>query len=237
MQTLKLDQDSTVAEWVVDQPRRSRVFEELGIDYCCGGGKPLAEACRDKGLVTETVIESLLRQPAGEDQCNWADASLTELANHIEATHHAYLRSEIPHLSGLTAKVAEVHGPRHAELADVVNVFAGLTAELEAHMMKEEQILFPLIRELERAAARPTFHCGSIANPIRVMEYEHDQAGDALARLRQLTNGYACPPDACNSWRAMCDGLRRFEADLHEHIHKENNILFPRAMQLEGSLG
>jgi regulator of cell morphogenesis and NO signaling len=236
MQTLKLDQDSTVGEWVADRPHRSRVFEELGIDYCCGGKTSLAEACREKGLDRETVIESLLRENSGEDQRNWANASLTELADHIEATHHAYLRSEMPQLSGLTAKVAQVHGPRHAELAEVVTVFAGLAAELDAHMVKEEQILFPMIRQLERADGRPASHCGSIANPIRVMEYEHDQAGNALAHLHQLTNGYSCPPDACNSWRAMCDGLRRFEADLHEHIHKENNILFPRAMQLESGL-
>ncbi len=237
MQTIKLDQDSTVGEWVVDNPSRSRVFEGLGIDYCCGGKTPLAEACREKGLVTETVIESLVRGAADDNQVNWANAPLSDLADHIEATHHAYLRSEMPRLLGLTAKVAAVHGPRHAELAEVAAVFAGLAAELDAHMAKEEQILFPMIRDLEHASGRPVFHCGTIANPIRVMEYEHAGAGDALARLQQLTNGYSCPPDGCNTWRALCDGLRQFEADLHEHIHKENNILFPRALQAESELG
>lgn len=236
MQTLKPDQDSTVGEWVVDRPSRSRVFEKLGIDYCCGGKRPLIDACNEKGLVTESIIETLLREETSDDQRNWADASLTELVDHIEETHHAYLRSEMPRLISLTEKVAQVHGPQHAELADVARIFANLAAELGSHMAKEEQVLFPMIRELEQASSRPTFHCGSIANPIQMMEYEHDGAGDALAHLRQFTNDYSCPPDGCNTWRAMCDGLRQFEADLHQHIHKENNILFPRAVRLERSM-
>ncbi len=236
MRTLKLSPSNTVGEWVVDRPSRSRVFETLGIDYCCGGKRPLTDACGDKGLATDEVVEALLQEDAPQDSRDWSAAALTDLCDHIEATHHAYLRTEIPRLSALTAKVGQVHGPKHPEMVEVARIFSSLGDELTSHMAKEEQVLFPMIRELDQASSRPVFHCGSIANPIRMMEYEHDGAGDGLAQLRRLTNDYTCPPDGCNTWRAMCDGLQQFEADLHQHIHKENNILFPRSLQLESSL-
>jgi regulator of cell morphogenesis and NO signaling len=231
---------NTVGEWVVDRPARSRIFERLGIDYCCGGKRPLREATEERGLDTAAVIAELLRPDAVDasaaDATDWTRRPLAELIEHIVGTHHAYLQSELPRLLRIVEKVAEVHGPRHEELLEVARIFGDLKEELDAHLMKEEQVLFPMIRELETAATRPSFHCGSVGNPIRVMEYEHDGAGDALGRLRELTAGYACPPDGCNTWRAMCDGLRQLEADLHQHIHKENNILFPRAVQVEGRL-
>lgn len=238
MQTLKLDSNSTVGEWVVDRPSRSRLFEKLGIDYCCGGKQPLAQACEAKGLDTEKVIEALIREGevADPSQPDWSQAPLSELCDHIVATHHAYLNTELPRLQAIVTKVASVHGERHPEMADVRGVFENLKAELESHMDKEEQVLFPMVRQLERATERPTFHCGSLANPIRVMEHEHDGAGNALAALRQLTKDYSTPEDACNTWRAMADGLRQLEEDLHIHIHKENNILFPRALRVEESL-
>lgn len=233
MQNLQLDQNSTVGSWVVDRPSRSRIFEALEIDYCCGGKRPLAEVCREKGLETEKVIESLQHEGTRGGLHDWNQATLTELCDHIEATHHAFLRTEMPRLLGLTRKIADVHGPNHPELAEVADTFASIVEELGSHMAKEEQVLFPMIRQLEHASSRPAFHCGSLANPIRVMEYEHDSAGGGLARLRQLTRDYACPDDACNTWRATCDGLHQFEKDLHQHIHKENNILFPRAIEME----
>ncbi|HOA72060.1 MAG TPA: iron-sulfur cluster repair di-iron protein [Phycisphaerae bacterium] len=242
MQTTKtnaLDLDSSVSEWVIDRPSRSRLFERLGIDYCCGGKQPLAEACRTKGLEPAEVMESLLQEGAADadaDQRDWSRASLTELADHIVQTHHAYLKTELPRLEAIVDKVTNVHGERHPEMHQVRSVFQGLKDELESHLAKEEQVLFPMIRELERAGSRPSFHCGSIANPISVMEYEHDGAGNALASLRQLTRDYSTPADACNTWRAMADGLRQLEEDLHLHIHKENNILFPRALKLEQTL-
>jgi regulator of cell morphogenesis and NO signaling len=156
--------------------------------------------------------------------------SMTELADHIEQTHHAYLRSELPRLTRLVDKVTSVHGEAHAWLEDVRTVFAGLVAELEPHMMKEEQILFPMIRDIESGGSGAS-HCGSIENPIRVMEHEHDNAGQALERLRELTNGFVAPDGACNSFRAMLDGMETLEADLHQHIHKENNVLFVRAAE------
>jgi regulator of cell morphogenesis and NO signaling len=163
-----------------------------------------------------------------------AGMSMTELADHIEETHHTYLRSELPRLTRLVNKVTAVHGQAHAWLDEVRTVYAGLVTELEPHMMKEEQILFPMIREIEKSGSSGAVYCGTIENPIRVMEHEHDNAGEALARLRTLTDGFAMPEGACNSFRAMLDGLETLEADLHQHIHKENNVLFVRAAETTG---
>ncbi len=239
MTMTKLDTGSTVSDWVVDRPSRSRVFEKYGIDYCCGGKRPLAEACSSKGVEPDALLDALL---AGDESANaasdrdWASVRLDELCDHIEATHHAYLKSETPRLEALVEKVAAAHGPRHAELAEVRSIYLAFKAEIDAHMLKEEQILFPMIRELVKAGTRPSFHCGSVGNPIRMMELEHDSAGDALANMRRLTHDYSCPADACNTWRAMCDGLHQLEVDMHQHVHKENNILFPRALDRETSL-
>lgn len=232
------DSNVTIGAMVADQPHRSRVFEELGIDYCCGGRKPLEQACRERGLDVVDVLGRIKesdRAPDAQDT-DWAHAPMSELADHIERTHHAYLRRELPRLTQLTRKVAAVHGRNRAELVEVAGVIQGLRAELESHMLKEEQILFPIIRRLEHAGTAGVFHCGSVNNPISVMEHEHDSAGRALARLNELTGGYVPPMDACGSWRAMLDGLQTLERDLHVHIHKENNILFPRASRREAEL-
>jgi regulator of cell morphogenesis and NO signaling len=233
-----LNPDTTVGELVTARPHRSRVFEELGIDYCCGGRKPLEQACQARGLDLQHVLarlEEADREPV-KDSRNWMQASMTELADHIEQTHHLYLRNELPRLTELTGKVRQVHSANHPETAEVERVVLALRSELESHMLKEEQILFPIIRELEATDTATTFHCGSVNNPIRVMEHEHDNAGHALSKLRELTNGYAAPDDACGTYRAMLDALQQLERDLHVHIHKENNILFPRASRREAKL-
>lgn len=230
---------TTVGQLVAERPSRARFFERLGIDYCCGGKKPLAEVCAVKGLDASTILQAMLAAEAGEEQRGSVDPAamtLTALADHIEATHHAYLRAELPRLTQITEKVARVHGAHDRRLELVAAVFATLREEMEAHMPKEEQILFPLIRRLESAGAAGEAHCGSIANPIRVMESEHESAGQALAELRTLTDGFTPPSYACNTYRAMLDGLQQLESDLHQHVHKENNILFPRAIKLEASL-
>jgi regulator of cell morphogenesis and NO signaling len=234
MTTIKLD--TTVGQLVAERPARSRVFEKLGIDYCCGGKMPLAQACADQGLDPGTVVQVLAAAEVTDNTTAPADAaamSLTELADHIQATHHAYLRQELPRLSAMSRKVASVHGEHYAWTIQVAQIVDDFVAELNAHMMKEEQILFPLIRQLDSAAGPTQFHCGSVANPIRVMEMEHDSAGNALARMRALSGGYTPPADACNTFRALLAGLAELEADLHQHIHKENNILFPRAAAAE----
>jgi len=161
---------------------------------------------------------------------------LTELADHIEQVHHTYLKAELPRLDAMTEKVLEVHGESDPRLADVRRAFVGLHQELSSHLMKEEQILFPMIRQLESSSHVPAFHCGSVANPIRQMEYEHDSAGKALAVMRASTDDYRPPEWACNTYRAMLDGLKQLEWDLHQHIHKENNVLFPKAIRREADL-
>jgi regulator of cell morphogenesis and NO signaling len=227
--------EMSVAELVVQRPSRARVFEKLGIDYCCGGKKPLQQACREHNLDVGKVLEELnqdqLTVPTGER--NWASASLTDLCDHIEQTHHRYLKEELPRLAFLTAKVANRHGDHRPELVEVARVFALLKSEMDAHMMKEERILFPLCRQLDVVDTLPATHCGSVGNPIEVMISEHEHAGDALAQIRSLTSNYALPAEACTTYRALFDALEQLERDLHQHVHKENNILFPKALRQE----
>ena len=232
---MNLSSETTVGQLVVERPSRARVFERLGIDYCCGGKHPLRMACEQKGLDVDAVLAELERNEAGsrEELRNWASASLTDLCDHIEQTHHAYLKQELPRLAYLTDKVAARHGENRPELREVRDVFEALKAEMESHMMKEERVLFPLCRQLDGAEELPATHNGSVSNPIGVMVREHEDAGDALARIRALTDDFTCPPDACNTYRAMYDSLHQLEQDMHQHVHKENNILFPKAMRLE----
>ena len=238
MKTMRTNEtrELTVGEMVVENPSRARVFERFGIDYCCGGKIPLAEACATRGVELDVVLEALHKSEAdvspGSEK-DWSQESMTSLVDHILATHHAYLREEFPRLTKMTERVAEVHGERHSELPDVRNVFAALRDELEQHMQKEEQVLFPMIKQLDSGVAGAADHCGTIENPIRMMEQEHDNAGNALSTLRELTGGFVVPDDACNTYRVMLDSLAKFEADLHQHIHKENNILFPKALVAE----
>ncbi len=235
--------EKTVGEIAAENPRSVRVFEKYGIDYCCGGKLALSDACRRRGLAPDQVARELEAGsvPSPELAADWQNASLNQLIDHILTRHHGYLKTELPRLSAMVRKVAAVHAERHGDsLEPLARTFAGLQAELEAHLMKEEMVLFPIMRNMELAAESgrpaPAAHCGSVNNPIRVMEHEHDSAGEALAFLRQVSDGYTPPPDACNTYRAMLHGLADLEADLHQHIHLENNILFPRAAALEGGL-
>jgi len=228
----------TVGELVRENPARSRVFEQFSIDYCCGGKVPFHEACRDHGLDPERVAAELAlvdAEPAQSSE-DAANMGLADLADHIEATHHNYLREELPRLDFMTQKVAQAHGEAEPRLHEIREVFVACREELEAHMLKEERVLFPMIRELEQADGPVSFHCGSLANPIRMMEHEHDNAGDALDRFRTLTDGYTPPEWACNTYRAMVDGLAAFERDMHQHVHKENNVLFPRSARAGDAL-
>ncbi len=231
-----IEATDTVGDIVTREPSLSRLFEESGIDYCCGGGKTLREASEEKGVETDALIERLreaISSSPAEEGPNPSDLSLSELADHIVRTHHAYLRSEFPRLDRMTRKVEEAHGDREPRLAEVRDTFAELAEELTTHMMKEEQILFPLIRSLEANERPSDIGPPTIAGPIAQMELEHDQAGEALERLNDLCDGYTPPGWACNTYRAMLDALQELEKDLHLHIHKENNILFPRALKLE----
>jgi len=228
----------TVGQLVTERPARARIFESFGIDYCCGGKKPLAQAIREKGLDEKAVVGVLdaFDEATPQVERNWAEASLTELADHIEQTHHAYLKTELPRLQFLVNKVAARHGEARPKLVEVAHIFAALKEEMDSHMMKEEQILFPICRQLETDGAPRSFHCGSVQNPIAVMIREHDHAGDALKQMRELTDEYAVPSDACGTYRALFDSLRQLELDMHRHVHKENSILFPKAVAAEAKL-
>jgi len=229
----------TLADIAGESPAAVRILERYGLDYCCGGRQPFDEACAAKGLDPAAVLGEIERaqraEPAGR---NWQTAPLGELIEHIVRTHHEYLKLELPALAQRLNKVIEVHGAREPEMWNrVAEVFGDLRAELELHMHKEEAILFPFIEQYGRAEAEgrplPPVPFGSVANPIAVMEREHASAGDALSELRTLTRNYELPPYACNTVRALYDGLQALEQDLHVHIHLENNILFPRAVALE----
>ena len=159
--------------------------------------------------------------------------SADDLVDHLVATHHRYLWDEMPRVSALVDKIVSVHGARHPELGDVAACYAHIRADLEPHMLKEERVLFPMVRELAAASESPSFHCGSLRNPISVMLSEHDAVGDLLAKLRRLTNGYTPPADGCASYAACFSAMAEIEADTHLHIHKENNVLFPLVVRLE----
>lgn len=233
--SVAIDPSTTLAELVTRRPALARELERRSLDYCCGGRRTLAEACASEGLDVEETAAALGAVGA-DDVASWADAGPAELVDHLEATHHAYLHDELPRLSALAAKVARVHGGRHPELIEVQRTYAELRGDLEPHLAKEERVLFPMIRELAGSDAAPAFHCGSVRNPISVMLREHDRAGELLAALRAITEGYAVPDDACASYTALYAALAELESDTHLHVHKENNLLFPAVLELEARL-
>ena len=226
--------ETRIGELVAARPGLARFFEELRIDFCCGGRQSLATACQGRGLSVPTVITMLeaavTALAAAPAEVDAAGMSLGGLADHIERTHHAYLKDELPRLVEMAERVAYKHGHRDGRLAEIATTVRALAEEMFSHMHKEEQVLFPLVREIE-AGPRGGF-AASLAEPIRCMEMEHDDAGRATERLRELTDGFMPDAEACNTHRALLDGLARFEADLHRHVHKENNVMFPRALAL-----
>lgn len=232
--------ETTIGELVAAKPALARLFENLGIDYCCGGKKTLAAACAAKGLEIATTIALLESAGAALSattrEVDAAAMSLTQLTDHIEATHHAYLKAELPRLIEMSERVATKHSWRDGRLLDVAGAVRSLAEEMISHMRKEEIILFPLVRQIERGAAGAP-SSAQLAGPIRQMEAEHEGAGDLTARLRQLTDDFTPDHEACNTHRALLAGLAEFESDLHRHVHKENNVLFPRALALADSAG
>ena len=233
-------QERTVGELVAEAPLRANVFERRRIDYCCNGRRSLADVCAEKGIPLDELVAELEREPESGTVVDWANEPLAKLADYVVERHHDYLRSNLPSIAFKLDKVVQAHGDRHPAVVDLRPVFAGLSAELTSHMAKEEMVLFPHIAALERSArertAPPLAPGGTVRNPIRMMEHEHDDAGRALERMRTLTDDYQPPQDACNTFRALYAQLAELEQDLHTHIHLENNILFPRAVQLEERL-
>lgn len=231
-----------VREVALEIPQATSLFEKLKIDYCCGGDRPLTEACSAAGLDVNNVLrmidESL--SPTETASVDFQRLSLNELITHIVDKHHVYTKQEMVRIQMLIAKVVSAHGLNHPELTAMSDLFRRLCDDLTPHMFKEERILFPFILELERASIQntnppfPPF--GTVNNPIRMMMMEHDTAGDILRDMRELSRDYAVPADGCMSYIALYLALTEFEQDLHQHIHLENNLLFPRAIQMEQQL-
>lgn len=220
---------TTVGEIVRAMPARSRIFENLGIDYCCGGNKPLAEACQAKGLDPTTVVALLTAPDNTPDsiQVNPDAMSLTELCDHIEQVHHEYLREELPRLDFMTRKVAAVHGDHEPRLLEVRRVFEAFQSEMVAHTKEEDEVVFPAIRKMESGKRK------HLDSAFAKLESEHENAGAALARFKELTDNYTPPEWACNTFRVLYDGLAQLEKHTHQHVHQENNVLFPKALALK----
>jgi regulator of cell morphogenesis and NO signaling len=236
---MNITAEKTVRELALEQSGAARVFEKVGIDYCCGGKQTLEQACRAADVEVDRVLDALEAaqrvEPANER--NWQTEPLSELIAHIKNTHHRYVREETARLGPLFDKVCSVHGEHHPELLELRATFQGLAEELGAHLMKEEMVLFPYMERMEESVLQkepilpPPF--GTVQNPVAMMEHEHDSAGLALRALRVSSHGYLVPADACVSYQTLYKALAEFEADLHQHIHLENNILFPRAIEME----
>jgi len=235
---MALNTEKTVREYAVETPGATRVFEKLKIDYCCGGHRPLSDACAAAG-VGVVEVERLLEAagPTAATPAAVQSGTMSELIDHILEKHHTFTREEMERITALADKVATKHGGNHPELLKVRDLFARLCEDLRPHMFKEEMILFPYIKQSERASAAggtaPYAPFGTVANPVRVMMLEHDTAGGILRELRAASCDYSAPADGCISYRTLYGALEEFEADLHQHIHLENNVLFPRAAELE----
>ncbi len=234
----------TVREVAVESPAATRVFERFGIDYCCGGNQGLEQACEKAGVPVDAVLGTLQMEEetaraAAQQIRDWQSEPLSELIAHIRNTHHKYTREEIIRLTALLQKVCSVHGKNHPELLEIQSTFSGLAQELATHLMKEEMVLFPYIARMEEAVIQkePVVPApfGTVENPVAMMVHEHDSAGNALRAMRKSSHDFAAPADACISYQTLYKALAAFETDLHQHIHLENNILFPRAIAMEKS--
>ena len=234
--------ETTVKDIALSNSAARQVLEDAGLDYCCGGGKSLHEACLHANVSSEEILNRLRENAkgTGPEDLNWMAAPLCELTRHIRERHHQYVRESIPRTRALLDKVAAKHGANHPELIDIGKLFAEVGRKMIMHMQKEEQILFPYIDALERAvnahgSVEPPFF-QTVKNPVHTMMQEHDAAGDLVRRIRVLTSEYTPQGDACTSFKALYEALREFEADLHQHVHLENNILFPRAVEMEAAI-
>ena len=229
--------DQTIREIVASDFRTAAVFQRYGLDFCCNGCRTVEQGCREADVDADAVLRDLdavLASPSAGAPA-FASWDATKLVHHIVDTHHAFVREAIPVLLRHTRKVADVHGDRHPELIHIAGLFERVAAEMIDHMAKEEQVLFPYIVALAEGEA-PFAPFGTVQNPIRMMEAEHQFVGGAMAEMRQLTGGYTLPEDACTTYRVCFQELDAFEADLHMHVHLENNVLFPKAAALEGAL-
>lgn len=231
-----INSETTVREVALKVPESTRLFESLKIDYCCGGNQPLGQACASAGVDIDNVMEMLAGVGQSNEAKEFQNTSLPELITHIVDTHHVFTKSEMDRLQLLADKVLNAHGRNHSELVHLNELLTRLCADLKPHMFKEEQILFPYIVAMSQNGAVPYAPFGTVKNPIRMMMMEHDTAGEILRDMRALTSDYKVPADACISYQTLYQALENFEKDLHQHIHLENNILFPKALTMENTL-
>ena len=238
---MMLNTKTSVRELALGVPGATRIFEKLGIDYCCGGSVSLENACASAGIEPADVVRALGEadrpQSQAEDFNDWQSAPLSALIDHILETHHVFTKGELTRLDALLAKVCEAHAERHPELLRLRGLFKSLAEDLVTHMMKEERVLFPYVVRMEEAEAKaepmmaPPFM--TVRNPVRMMSLEHDNAGDLLREMRSASANYTVPPDGCVSYQTLYQALRELEEDLHMHIFLENSILFRRAVEME----
>jgi regulator of cell morphogenesis and NO signaling len=239
---MNFNDETKVKDIALSNPSATQILEDAGLDYCCGGGKSLHEACLHADVSPEEILKSLRENSkhVSPNEANWILAPLGDLTRHIRERHHRYVREAIARVQSLMDKVEAKHGKDHAEIADIRRLFTEVGREMIMHMQKEEQILFPYIDALEKAnsvhgSVEPPFF-RTVRNPIHAMMKEHDAAGELVKQIRKASSEYAAPADACTSYKALYQDLREFEADLHQHVHLENNILFPRAVEMEAAV-
>jgi regulator of cell morphogenesis and NO signaling len=239
---MNVDKQTTIGHVVARNFRTAQVFENYGLDFCCGGKKTIADACSENGINPDELIKEIedVSENGNNEEMRFYNWEADTLTDYIISTHHTYLIRALPNIFAHAGKVAEVHGKNHPETIQVVRVFSDIKEELEVHMQKEEKMLFPYIKRIAEANRNncethyPPF--GTIANPIRVMEMEHQNAGGLMEEINKLTDNYNPPADACTTYKVLYEELKEFENDLHVHIHLENNILFPKAIELEKKL-
>jgi regulator of cell morphogenesis and NO signaling len=235
---------TTLGEIAARIPEATRIFEDFGIDYCCGGKKSLEDACASSKISAQDVLQLIQgtqdkKLGAGQMR-DWAQESLASLIAHIRGTHHKYTRGEIARITPMLRKVLSVHGTNHPELQRITGEFEALASELLDHMIDEEIVLFPYITRMEECGtgqrtAEPS-GLSSLRGPVATLVFQHDSAGDKLRAIRQASGNYRVPEDACMTYRSVFRALADLETDLHQHIHLENNILFPRATAVEEML-
>lgn len=237
---MNITKENTVGEIVVQNIKAAHVFKKHGIDFCCGGGISVEKACAKYNVAFSTLEEELNTIDQALPMYNYKSWTLEFLIDHIINIHHVYVNENIPIMFQYAEKVARVHGQNHPELVEIFKLVEAVVMELNAHLQKEEKVLFPYVKMLERAkngnVKADQAHFGTVQNPIRMMEAEHDSAGDVFKSIAKLSNNYTPPQDACNTYRALFSKMEEFEQDLHQHIHLENNILFPKAIALEQEL-
>ncbi len=230
--SLELHRETVIGELVAKKPQLSKIFERMDIDYYTGGQKTLLQVCREKGMDVQTLLFKLKTDIPNETSRshNLYGARLDDITRHILMEHHQYLYEAMPRLAILVEKVVRVHGEHEPRLYELKETYHALCSELEVHMAKEEKILFPYCEQLGTGNAPSMFRGGSIENPIHKMAEGHEKTRSLLKHIRHLTNNYTPPDGSCASYHALLEGLSEMQADIHQHIHEENNILFPAAI-------